>query len=95
MEALSLKVPKNSIWIVRQGQMVQRMSRIHATTPGQSGPESNGKEWVPCISQSSCITGVSSSDCLVSYQEHFLKESYFAEMQSVDLSAPADWVKEI
>ena len=39
-----------------------------ATTPGQSGPGSNG------ISQSSSITGTSPSDCLVSYLGHSLCE---------------------
>ena len=35
-----------------------------ATTPGQSGPGSNGNEEVFCIPQSSRITGASPSDCL-------------------------------
>ena len=38
-----------------------------ATTPGQSGPGSDGNEGVPRISQSSSITGTMSSECLVSY----------------------------
>ena len=55
-----------------------------ATTPGQSGPGSNSNEGVLCIPQSSSITGVSLSDCLVSYPGHLLRESYpFAEMQLV------------
>ena len=37
-----------------------------STTPGQSGPESNGIEGVLCIPQSSSIAGTSPSDCLVS-----------------------------
>ena len=37
------------------------------TTPGQSGPVSDGNEGVLCIPQSSSITGASPSDCLVSY----------------------------
>ena len=32
-----------------------------------SGPGSNGNEGVPCIPQSSSITGTSPLDCLVSY----------------------------
>ena len=35
------------------------------TTPGQSGPRSDGNEEVPRIPQSSSITGTSLSDCLV------------------------------
>ena len=38
-----------------------------ATTQSQGGPESDGSEVIPCIPQSSRITGASSSDCLVSY----------------------------
>ena len=38
-----------------------------ATTPGQSGPGSDGNEGVHRISQSSSVTAASPSDCLVSY----------------------------
>ena len=41
-----------------------------ATTPGQSGPGSNGNEGVHCIPQSFSITGTSPSDGLVSYTGH-------------------------
>ena len=41
-----------------------------ATTPGQSGPGSDGNEGALHIPQSSSITGASSSDCLVSYTGH-------------------------
>ena len=44
------------------------------TTPGLSGPGSDGNEGVLCISRSSSITGSSPSDCLVSYPGHFLGE---------------------
>ena len=65
-----------------------------ATTPGQSGPESNSNKGVLCISQSSSITGTSPSDCLVSYPGHSLGESYLsAEMQSVYSATPEDWTK--
>ena len=40
-----------------------------ASTPGQSGPESDGNEGELHIPQSSSITEASPSDCLVSYQE--------------------------
>ena len=43
-----------------------------ATTPGQSGPESNGDEWVLCILQCSSITGASPSDYLLSYPVYCL-----------------------
>ena len=63
-----------------------------ATTLGLSGPGSNGNEEVLCIPQNSSITGTSQSDCLVSYLEHLLEESYHsAEMQLVYSTAPADW----
>ena len=63
-----------------------------ATTPGQSAPRNDGNEGVLRILQSSSITGTSPSDCLMSYQEHSLGESYpSAEMQSVYSGAPANW----
>ena len=40
-----------------------------ATIPGQSGPRNNDNEVVVRIPQSSSITGISLSDCLVSYQD--------------------------
>ena len=42
---------------------------LGATTPSQSGPETYGNDGVLCIPQSSSITGISSLDCLVSYQD--------------------------
>ena len=57
-----------------------------ATTQGQSGTESDGKEGVPRIPQISSIFGASPSDCLVSYPGHSVGESYLsAEMQLVFL----------
>ena len=47
-----------------------------ATTPGPSGPGSDGNEGVLCIPQSSSIAGTSPSDSLVSYPGHSLGESY-------------------
>ena len=47
-----------------------------ATTLGHSGPGSDGSEVVLCIPQRSSITEVTPSDCLVSYPEHSLWESY-------------------
>ena len=65
---------------------------LGATTPGQSGPGSNGNEGVLCIPQSSSTAGTSPSDCLVSYPGHSLGGSYpSAEKQSVYSTAPADW----
>ena len=43
-----------------------------ATTPGQSGPGSDGNEVVLRIPQRSSIAGTSPSDCLVSYPGHSL-----------------------
>ena len=45
-----------------------------ATTTGLSGPGSNSNEGILHILQSSCITGDSPSDCLVSYAGHSLGE---------------------
>ena len=47
-----------------------------ATTPGQSWPGNDGNEGVLCIPQISSITGISLSDCLVSYPGHLLGEFY-------------------
>ena len=43
-----------------------------ATTPGQSGPGSNGNKGVLRIPQIYIITEASPSDCLVSYPRHIL-----------------------
>ena len=61
----SISTQFSSIWLI---------DRIlsGASTPGQSGPGSDGKEVALCISQSSGITGTSPSDCLVSYPGHSL-----------------------
>ena len=48
-----------------------------ATTLGQSGSESNGNKGVLRIPQSSSITGISSSDRLVSYQDTRWKWVYY------------------
>ena len=64
-----------------------------ATTPGQSGPGSDGYEGVLRIPQSSNTAGTSPSDCLVSYPVHSLVGGSYpsAEKQSVYSTAPADW----
>ena len=69
------------------------MALSSTTTPGQSGPGSDGNEGVLRIPQSSCTAGTSPSDCLVSYSGHSLGGgSYpFAEKQSVYSTDPADW----
>ena len=65
-----------------------------ATTPGQSGPGSDGNEGVLRIPQSSSTAGTSPSDCLVSYPGHSLGGSYpSSEVQSVYFTAPADWAE--
>ena len=78
----------SSIWLIDK-------TLSGATTPSQSVPGSNDNEGILCITQSCSITGTSPSDCLVSYPEHSLGESYpSAEMQSVYSPAPADWTRE-
>ena len=63
-----------------------------ATTSGKNEPESNGNEGVLHIPQSLSITGTSSSDSLMLYPGHLLRESYSsAEKKSVYSTAPADW----
>ena len=63
-----------------------------ATTPRQSGPGSTSNKVVHRIPQSSNITVVSPSDCLVSKSGHSLGKFYpSAEMQSVYSSAQANW----
>ena len=63
-----------------------------ATTPGYSGPGSDGNERILFIPQSSIITGTSPSDCLVSYAGHSLGGGYpSTEKQYVYSTASADW----
>ena len=65
-----------------------------ATTAGQNGPGSDGKEGLLCIPQSSSITEVSLSYCLGSYHDarSVGGGSYPSpEKQSVYSTAPTDW----
>ena len=65
------------------------------TCPVQSGPESNVNEGVLCTTPNSSITGALSSDCLISYSRHLLDGIYsFAEIQSVDSTAPVNWTRD-
>ena len=61
-----------------------------ATTLGQSGPGSNGNEGILYIPQISSITGVSPSNCLVSYTGHSL-EGWFLPLcrDAVGVSYPS------
>ena len=59
----SISTKFSSIWPVEK-------TLSGATTPGQSGPGSDGSEGVLGIHQNSCITGTSTSYCLVSYPGH-------------------------
>ena len=52
-------------------------------TPGQSGPGSDGNEWVLYIPQSSSITGTLPSDCLGSYTGHSLPMSYLSAEKQI------------
>ena len=56
-----------------------------ATTPGQSGPESDGNERVLWFSQSSSIIETARLDCFVSYPGHS------AEKKTLYSTAPAYW----
>ena len=64
-----------------------------ATIPVQNGPGSDDNEGVLHIPQSSCVTGASPSDCLVSYPRHSLGWGSYpsAEKLSVYFIAPANW----
>ena len=67
-----------------------------AATSGLSGPESNGNEGVLRISQNSRITGVSPSDCLMSFSDTSWRGSYLsAEMPLVYSPSLANWAKVI
>ena len=57
----SISTRFSSIWSIER-------ALSGATTPGQSGPGSNGYEVVLRIPQSSCISAISPSDCWVSGQ---------------------------
>ena len=61
----SISTQFNSIWPIDR-------TLSGATTPGLSGPGSDGNEGMLCILQSSSITGTTPSDCLVSYLGHSL-----------------------
>ena len=70
--------------------------RVGETTLDQSGSGSDGNERELRIPQSFGITGTSTSDYLVSYRDHSLRESYpSAEVQSVYSTAPANWANGI
>ena len=61
-----------------------------ATTPGQSGPGSDGNEGLLRISQSSCTAGTSPSDCLVSYPGR-LQRSSRCILQPAEAVEYTDW----
>ena len=88
----SISMQFSSIWSIDR-------TLSDATTPGKSGPGSDGNEGVLHIPHSSSITESSPSDCLVSYLGHSLVGSGWsyssAEMQSVYSTASADWAKKI
>ena len=66
---------------------------LGASTPGQSGPGSDGNEMVLRIPQNSGIAEASPSDSLVSYPRHLSGEFYHCtEIQSVYSAAPVNWV---
>ena len=77
--SMQFKCQNSPIWATQfsirsQFSSIWSIDRIlsDATTPGQSGPGSNGNEGVLRIAQISSITGTSPSVCLVSYPGHSL-----------------------
>ena len=77
-------MPNSSIWPIDK-------TLSDATTPGLGRPGSDGKESVLRIPQSSSITWASPSDCLMSFPEHSLDESYpSADALLVYSTTPAD-----
>ena len=84
----SIRTQFSSIWSIDR-------TLSNATTWGQKGPGSDGREGVIRIPQSSSLTETSPSDCLLSSLGHSSgrERSYpYAEKQSVYFTAPADWV---
>ena len=74
---------------MKQFYLIHDRTLIGVTTLGQSGPGSDGNEWVLPIPQSSSITETSPSDCLVSYQDTCWGWSYSSvKMQSVIFLQP-------
>ena len=68
---------------------------LGSTTPSHSESGIDDNEGVVCILQSSSIIGALPSDCLVSYPENSLGESYlFVLKQSVYSTILADSVRE-
>ena len=93
---INSSISNNSVYISTQFSSIWLKDRTlsGATTPGQSGPGSDGNKGVLCIPQSSCITRASPSDCFVSLSGHSLGKSYpSAKMQSVYSAVPADWAR--
>ena len=69
------------------------MTLSGATNPGQNASGRSENEEIFRIPQSSSITEVSLSDCLMSYPGHQFEGPYLSkEMQSVYPSASADCV---
>ena len=68
----------SSIWLID--------SPLSGTTfPGQSGQDTNDSEWVLHITQSSSITGASTSDHFVAYAGHPLRGSSLTSLQECSL----------
>ena len=71
-------MPNSSIWPIDR-------TLSGTPTPGQSGPRNDGNEGVLRISQRSCITGSSPSDCLVSCPGHSLQRGNLTPRQRCSL----------
>ena len=84
---LCLSIQFSSIWSIDR-------TLSGPTTPGHSGLVSDGNKGGLRIPQSSSITAVSLSDCLLSYPGHLSGKSYpSTEMQLVYYTALADRAK--
>ena len=68
-----------------------RKTILGATTPGQSGSESDSNEGVLNIPQGSSITGTSPPDCLMSYPGNSLGGDLIPRKRCNRFIAPADW----
>ena len=87
-------ISSNSFNLIKQFSSIWPIDRalLGATTPGLSGPWSDGNEEVLHIPRSSSITRTLPSTCLMSYQDTRWGGSYpSAEMQSMYSTALTNW----
>ena len=82
---VSISTQFSSIWFIDR-------TLSGATILGQSEPGSDGNGEVLRISQSSCITGTSPSDCLVSYPGHSLGGGLHLCREAVGIFYSTSWM---